>query len=146
MEKRYIIYRLHFPNSKSYIGQTNNYRRRMREHESGAAKGCIRVHRAILHYSWDNVRKIKPESNIPTERVDELEKFYICTLGTMHPNGYNLTDGGQGSHIVLAETREKLGKGRLGKKHTTEARTKSERRRIVLTPACGCAMIFILNQ
>lgn len=66
------------------------------------------------------------------EEMDFVEMFYIEFLGTKAPNGYNLTDGGDGTQgrsgwKASEETRVKLRLRKnnwLGRKHTPESRAK----------------------
>ena len=86
-------------NEKSYIGQTNNEERRIREHKISRQYNNY-FHNAIDKYGWDNfeyevlIRVFsKTEKNLRFV-LDTFEKFYIKKFNTLAPNGYNLTEGG----------------------------------------------------
>lgn len=79
---------------KIYIGKTVDFDRRMKEHSTGHGKARA-LHAAILKYGWQHFRVIVIEE-IPVEDLDEAEAFWIAFLDTKAPNGYNLTDGGNG--------------------------------------------------
>ena len=55
--------------------------------------------------------------------MDEWEKYFIFTNDTLHPNGYNLRDGGDGK-MFSEETRRKIGESRKGKHHSEESKIK----------------------
>ena len=87
-------------NNKKYIGQTNNLKRRIKQHKDDSftnyseARYNQLIHRAIRKYGLDNFEISVLEDNIPTELIDEKEKYYINKYNTIAPNGYNLTEGG----------------------------------------------------
>lgn len=109
----YYIYKI--VNSKSpkiYIGVTNNFQKRIREHSYGNGNGLLA--RAVRKYGWDSF------SYEILEKTNNREKeiYYINELNCKHPNGYNLTEGGEGcvGYEVSLQTREKMRKAKLGKK------------------------------
>lgn len=87
-------------NNKKYIGQTNNLKRRIKQHKDDSftnyseARYNQLIHRAIRKYGLDNFEISVLEDNIPIELIDEKEKYYINKYNTIAPNGYNLTEGG----------------------------------------------------
>ena len=87
-------------NNKRYIGQTNNFNRRKKQHIQDSIHQHIGheiayqqpIHCAIRKYGIDNF-KIEILETINTENwqdVNELETKYIKELNTLAPNGYNL--------------------------------------------------------
>ena len=86
-------------NGKIYIGQTIlSLKRRKNIHYSSAKKSLYKsvFHFALLKYKkQDFIWKILRKCNTKKE-LDRLEKYYIRKLKTKIPNGYNLTDGGEG--------------------------------------------------
>lgn len=78
-------------NGKSYIGQTNNLKRRIKEHikrEDGTA-----FHAAIMKYGEENFDwEIIEEC--PEEELNDREIYWITYFDT-YSNGYNSTRGGQ---------------------------------------------------
>jgi group I intron endonuclease len=78
-----------------YIGKTINFKNRMRCHKY--AKDNYYIHSAIRKYGWDNFKVEKIIVNVPEEDLNNLERAYIAVENTKAPNGYNLTDGGEGA-------------------------------------------------
>lgn len=89
-------------NGKMYIGQTNNYKRRFREHKNfhySSDEEKI-LYLAIKKYGLENFsfELIEKVSN-----YNEREKFWIKELNTVAPNGYNITEGGDEPPILKGE-------------------------------------------
>ena len=85
-------------NGKCYVGKTiHSMTFRSESHRRDAEGGSPWVfHKAIRKYGWDTF-----EWSILTEDDDDeflcfMEKKWIKKLGTKVPNGYNVTDGGDG--------------------------------------------------
>ncbi|KKN70969.1 hypothetical protein LCGC14_0425710 [marine sediment metagenome] len=87
------IYRIYFPESdKCYIGQTIDLKRRMKEHLVKEHKSLI--HRAFNKYDeWEVTPLHVCYSHDDANRI-EIEE--IRNFDSIHPNGYNLTRGGEG--------------------------------------------------
>lgn len=90
-------------NNKIYIGQTtktratdrfsqHRYLARHPEQESSPSY----LHRAMAVEGVDNFAFEVLES-LPDEQLDEREVYWIKKLNSKVPNGYNLTEGGEGS-------------------------------------------------
>ena len=117
-----IIYKItNLINGKIYVGQT----RRTLEERIGEHKrhknGLIGL--AIKKYGWKNFKVEVLEECTSSDQLNEREIFWIAKLNCKIPNGYNKTDGGDGSYIRTAENRAKLSavhKGQKGRKHTPE--------------------------
>jgi len=125
MDTQRVIYSLIFPNGKVYVGQTKNFKSRMKQYER--IKGCsVYVSKAVSKYGWENV-KVKIEQFCSSETVDEWERFFITAFNSISPNGYNLESGGNKIKILSEETIEKLRKIRTGRHHTKETREKISR-------------------
>jgi group I intron endonuclease len=115
-------------NGKQYVGQTSRTaEQRWAEHVSPREKpGCT--------YLWNAVCKYGPESfSVKTLvivgskwEMDLYEKGMIKALNTKSPNGYNLTDGGDGcfGYVFTEEQRKKVSVGQLGRKMSEKARQK----------------------
>lgn len=110
-------------NDWEYVGQTTQtFERRFSQHKYGDQ--CI-----------DHVIQKRGENLIETailkvcyskEELDYWEKRFIESRDTMKPNGYNLTEGGDGSKGFLhtAESKSKMSASRTGKKHSDKTRAK----------------------
>jgi group I intron endonuclease len=116
-------------NGKSYIGQTiRPIEKRLKEHREGHSKGCRRIYNAIQKYGWDNFEIDWYEC--VNENLNDHEEFLIEMLGTLSPNGYNLTEGG-GNRKPSEETNQKRRESQsgengywYGKNHSDESKKK----------------------
>ena len=102
-----IIYSITSPNGKSYIGQTMDFENRMKRHQDRTSR-CVAISSAIGKYGWDNMEVELLHENVPIDDLNWLERHCIWIYGTMSPDGYNLTDGGEGG-IQSEESRAKQG-------------------------------------
>lgn len=99
METIYYIYKITSPNGKTYVGLTDDFGRRMKEHERSPGKTLkkgqhtSKLINAIKKYKFDNLKKEVIMSCFGFENAKlceiELVKFYDS-----FKNGYNLTAGG----------------------------------------------------
>ena len=156
-----VIYAIeHTSSGMKYVGQTVTHRlnhgryrpfgaqSRFKHHISEAL--CNTKHKTG-HKLGIDIRKFGPEAftvsvlqDCELNERDNLEKYYITALHTLHPDGYNLTPGGQGSKCVAviendtplnlpgkrggciirtAETREKISKRLNDRGYSEEERT-----------------------
>lgn len=100
-----VIYKIENQiNHKVYIGQTNNFEKRMRGHKSvafnkNANNYKLHLYQAIRKYGWDSfskeiIEEISDEES--QEYVDERERYYIEFYdSTNREKGYNIDLGGQ---------------------------------------------------
>lgn len=113
-----IYLRTNLVNGKQYVGQTKDFKQRedrwrcMTHHYAGKL-----IDNARKKYGFDS---FKCEVLKECQTLDELnfwEKYYIEKLNTKTPNGYNLTDGGDGSNGYkhTEEIKRKLSELRKGK-------------------------------
>ena len=98
-------------NGKMYIGQTkNDARRRWTEHKRDAKKHNYRslLHNAINKYGADNFNMEVIEYEVPDEKLNEREIYWIKYYGTFDnpEKGYNLTSGGHQNFHIAEKTRE----------------------------------------
>lgn len=95
-------------NGKLYVGvTTKGYKNRFANHIWHSRKssgGCRALYNAMRKYGQDafSVELIDTASGF--EEMNQLERKYIAMLGSLHPNGYNLTDGGDAGSFA-EETR-----------------------------------------
>jgi len=119
-----IIYLVTAPSGHQYVGQTiRTLTKRWAEH-------CYYARESDHEYALYNaIRKYGPEQfkveilkEVQTKaELDFYEQFYIQTLNTLAPNGYNLTLGGEGS-LLSEETKEKIAKAHRGQHYSDERR------------------------
>lgn len=105
-------------NGKKYIGYSYNIEeKRWKEHIKNLRNG---IHKnSYLQNSWN----LYGENNFSFYILEKCNKdilpyreiYYIKELNTFHPNGYNLTIGGDGNKNPTRETRAKMGNGNRGK-------------------------------
>ena len=102
MERKWTVYKhTNKINFFSYIGITSR-KPEVRWGKNGKkyrpSKGkysCF--YNAIKKYGWDNFEHEILENNLTYKQACEKERYYISFYGTKAPNGYNLTDGGEGT-------------------------------------------------
>ena len=87
----YRIYRI--INQKSYIGITNNIKRRIQSHKGLHNKNAV-ISKAIKKYGWDAFSWEVLE-RCPIKDIIDREFIWIAALDTYH-NGYNGSPGGGG--------------------------------------------------
>lgn len=109
MKKSMVIYLLtDRTNGLKYVGQTTRtLGKRMQAHRTAQR---TYIDRAIKDHGWKNFTvEILDECSTPAE-LDEREIFWIATLGTKFPNGYNMTDGGEGcsGYKVSQQSRRRM--------------------------------------
>lgn len=135
----WIIYRAEIE-GKYYIGITSkslDWRRR--RHQVEARRGLTqtvfhnKLAKHMHHTKWEVL--IEVESRLS---ASDLEKEYIERYNSRFPNGYNLTDGGEGiegfRHTDAAK--EKIRKAHLGRRHSTKSKKlMSKNRRGISTGA-----------
>lgn len=99
-------------NHKTYVGQAQNFYRRMMEYVKGNEDKRL-IGRAINKYGLDNFEIIILEKNLPFDKLSEREKYWIKQYNSCiyfeNGWGYNATEGGEGS---------------VGFKHTNETKKK----------------------
>lgn len=84
-------------NGKSYIGQSNNIERRIKEHQTKGASSRIPLDIAIQKYGKDNFIYEVIEEVLP-EQLNERESFWIKYYNTVE-TGYNCSEGGDQQSI-----------------------------------------------
>ena len=135
------LYSINFPNGHRYIGMTTAAPgKRFNEHRwlvrSGRAPD-LPVYRAMKSFGVENVEFQVLAIADKREYLATIEKNAIRLFGTPSPNGYNLTDGGDGAPMgnlynlgkkISAETRAAMSRARRGLKMNLTAEQRAERR------------------
>ena len=72
----------------------------------------------LKKHGWDNFKHEILFENLSEKEAKNKEIELICEHNTKTPNGYNITEGGDGSvgYKATLQTREKLSKSHLGQK------------------------------
>jgi predicted GIY-YIG superfamily endonuclease len=109
------LYRLDFANGKSYIGITtrsarerfNGHRSRCRSNKGGDA---------ALYHAWrkHGEPKLVVLAVVEDRDLPETEVRAIKAFSTLVPNGYNVTEGGDTSPMVLPEIAAKVSATKSG--------------------------------
>jgi len=107
-------------NQKSYVGKTElPFNIRRNNHLSDTRRGCqFAFHRALRKYGEENFTWEILEDTIEDKLLlDDRERFYISLYKTFGPNGYNMSEGGEGQTgwVPSDETRAKWSAQRKGK-------------------------------
>ena len=126
-----VVYRIYNKlNGKSYIGQTTEPDRRIRRHYNGRGNSP-HLANAIKIYGKESFHYETLEDNVPEELLSKLEILNIRFFGSLTPNGYNLTIGGEGTRGYKAseETKRKISKANKGRTLSSETRQKMSKAR-----------------
>jgi group I intron endonuclease len=124
----WTIYMITGPNGKRYVGLTKtSAKKRLNQHHLYARNGL-----KTALYNAMRAHGTKAFSiSVLTECVDAreaiaCERGLIAQYGTMAPNGYNLTIGGErgAGYTLSPEHKAKIAKTWPGRKHTMESRAK----------------------
>lgn len=112
-------------NAKQYVGITKNLSKRWKRH-CGASSDSPALKNAIAKYGVDKFVITHIADAFDFESACAIEKMLIIQHNTRSPNGYNLTDGGEGKlgSFHTEETKIKIGLAGKGRKHTEEAKLK----------------------
>jgi group I intron endonuclease len=104
-----IIYKIvSKSNGKIYIGQTKySLDKRIAQH---IKDNKTPVQKAINKYGLESFEISIIDEADTRKELSEKEVYWIKELNSKAPNGYNLTDGGDGLINPTKETREKIGK------------------------------------
>lgn len=80
---------------KQYVGQTvNEPEDRWNHHRLGPDKGVSLIHEAIVKYGEEAFELETLDWAATKDELDDKERYWIATLGTISKGGYNLKDGG----------------------------------------------------
>jgi len=106
-----------FPNSKLYFGITSLVPQ-IRWGNNGIGYQGQCVYSAINKYGWDNIEHIILYDNLTLEQANNYEKLFIKYYDTKidNGNGYNVTNGGNGTcgYIWSEEQKLILSKSHMG--------------------------------
>ena len=114
-------------NGKRYIGQTNNPKRRYKEHKRhlGNYSGANLFHRALNKYSSMSDWEYTIIEEVPKEMLDEREIYWIAFYDSFN-QGYNMSKGGlrHDGYELPEESRRKISEALKGKNFSEETRRK----------------------
>jgi group I intron endonuclease len=101
-------------NQKVYVGQTVDYKKRIRDHKFNYNKGLKNTlfYNALRKYGWENF-SINIIEECSDKLLNEKEIYWIEEKKSLYPNGYNMLEGGnQTRHTDISK--QKLSEGRKG--------------------------------
>ena len=107
-------------NGKVYIGQSIDIDTRWRQHIN--AKDNYAIHNAIKKYGEENF-SFEVLLECPADMLNVWERDMIALYDCISPNGYNLTEGGEG-YQCSGETRLKMSEAKKGIHLSEETRLK----------------------
>ena len=88
-----VIYYIQSPSGKGYIGQTDNFERRMKDHKKKSSN-CTLLKRAINKYGLSNM-KVTILLKCSVDDMGHYEQLMVNAYDTVAPHGYNCTSGGE---------------------------------------------------
>lgn len=105
------VYLLTFPNGKCYVGVSVRPGKRFMEHLKFAGGGAeYALHNAIRKHGEPAMTILA--SNLTQQEAFLMEVLLIKERNTKAPNGYNMTNGGEGVVGIAPETLKAMGKAR----------------------------------
>ena len=126
----YIYLIIDLTNWKKYVGQHHYHIEGQLDPNYHGSGHIIKM---IYKKRPHTLKEVYLKTCYTQEELDEWEKYYIKLFNTLYPNGYNLTEGGNGG-VPCEETRRKISnanKGKLiGKKNPFYGKHHSEENKI----------------
>lgn len=121
----WLVYLVEIDN-KFYVGVTSKgLDWRMRRHKVEARRDLTKTvfHNKLAKYI-DEAKWTEIVITDSKENALKLEKAYIKQYACKFPNGYNLTDGGEGvwGHSHTEETKNKISRANAGRKHSKKSK------------------------
>lgn len=114
-------------NGKQYVGQTTvSLEKRWKGHQPGNGDPghCRALGSAILKYGARVFTLEIVDSGTNKQDLDDKETLWVAKLGSLAPNGYNLTSGGGSAGKPSRETIEKRSLALTGHPTSPETRAK----------------------
>lgn len=108
-------------NGKIYIGQHKYDKSEL--DNSYIASGLV-INESIKKYGLENFKRELIDTADTLEELNQKEKYYIKVFNSIAPNGYNLTEGGDGVVSPSEEVRNKMAAKKLGTKQSEETKQK----------------------
>lgn len=104
-------------NDKIYIGQTNNFKRRIKQHTKEKFSRISLIKRAVEKYGKENFEVIILFKHENKDLINFAEEFFIRYFNsTQREFGYNIKLGGD-NYTQSEETKRKIGEAQKGEKN-----------------------------
>lgn len=122
--KTHSIYLIvHNESQRKYVGQTCNFKRRMRNYQKLECRQQRHIYYALEKYGVDAFSFHEIKANITSQdQANAYERWFIEMFDSMD-NGFNLTLGG-GVDSISEETRKRLSASHVGRKHPASTKRK----------------------
>ena len=105
----YIYLIIDLTNWKKYVGQHHYHIENLDPNYHGSGH----IIKMIYKKRPETLKEVYLKTCYTQEELDEWEKYFIFIFDTIYPNGYNLTEGGNGG-VPCEETRKKISESRKG--------------------------------
>ena len=105
----YIYLIIDLTNWKKYVGQHHYHIEDLDPNYHGSGH----IIKMIYKKRPETLKEVYLKTCYTQEELDEWEKYYIKFYNTLSPNGYNLTEGGNGG-IPCEEARKKISESHKG--------------------------------
>lgn len=115
----YIYLIIDLTNWKKYVGQHHYHLEKLDSNYHGSGH----IIKQIYKKRPQTLKEVYLKTCYSQEELDEWEQYYIKFYNTLYPNGYNLTEGGNGG-VPCEETRKKISDAHKGKTLSEEHRRK----------------------
>jgi group I intron endonuclease len=143
MSKQYKIYKVvNTLNNKIYVGKTV---RTGTEYDKYFGSGIL-IKNAINKHGLDNFTKELIEECTDADHMNDREKYWISTLNTITPNGYNIHYGGEGGdsfYYMTTEQKDKIFEKRIANNPDMYTKIWESRRRNGTDTYSGQALLNI---
>lgn len=120
--RAYILYMLTFSSGKKYVGQTvQGINLRVRDHRKAAMGGS----QLLVHKAWRAHGEPTVSVLCQCESHEELHKAEIEAIaanGTLSPDGYNLSFGGETAPSINPDVARKISASLKGREFSEQAR------------------------
>ena len=109
------LYRLDFQSGKSYIGVTTASAALRYSRHAGT---CRAGNKCVLYGAWRKygAPKMQILAYVEKHMLPEVERKAIVSFGTLVPDGYNMTPGGEISPTTVPEIAARMAAANRGKK------------------------------
>ena len=99
----YIYLIIDLTNWKKYVGQHHYHLEKLDSNYHGSGTIISKIYKKRP----ETLKEVYLKTCYTQEELDEWEKYFIFLYDTLWPNGYNLTEGGNGG-VPCEETRKKM--------------------------------------
>lgn len=95
----------HLPSGRRYIGQSRDIDARLRQHQKGRETSVIGS--AIRKHGWSEFESSILE-RCSVDLLNDREVYWISLMGSLSPDGFNLTTGGCQNKQVTDDVKAKI--------------------------------------